>query len=145
MMIMNSIPVLFAVALKELLKGECDQDLECLANKLGHEQLSFLFGQMILLREVGTAVDAATCGAGFGYSGPAGLRFFSDMYKLGQQTNQGDADLAAFKAANSVAGALLHYPAGQVNATVEGIMAVEDGRVDGVSILPALIVGPPRK
>jgi hypothetical protein len=145
MMIMNSIPVLFAVALKELLKGECDQDLECLANKLGHEQLSFLFGQMILLREVGTAVDAATGGAGFGYSGPAGLRFFSDMYKLGQQTNQGDADLAAFKAANSVAGALLHYPAGQVNATVEGIMAVEDGRVDGVSILPALIVGPPRK
>lgn len=146
LLILNTVPVLFAVALKELLKGGCeDDDLECLAGRLAHEQLGFLFGQMILLREVGTAVDVATGGSVFGYSGPAGLRFFGDLYKLGQQTAQGKADLALFKAANQVGGALLHYPAGQVNTTVEGIIEIEKGNVEGVGIVPALIAGKPRK
>lgn len=145
MVLLNSVPVLFSVALKELLKGECGDDLECLAKKLGHEQLSFLFGQMVLLREAGVAIDAATGGQGFGYQGPAGLRFFADLYKTGQQINQGEADMAFFKSANQVAGAILHYPAGQVNATMEGIMAIEEGKVEGVDIIKALVVGPPKK
>ena len=145
MIILNTVPVLFSVALKEMLKGGCGDDLECLAGKLGHEQLNFLFGQMVLLREAGVAIDAATGGEGFGYQGPAGLRFFADLYKLGTQTQQGDADIAFFKSANQVAGAILHYPAGQINATAEGIMAIESGKVDGMGILPALIAGPPKK
>jgi predicted GNAT family acetyltransferase len=145
MVLLNSVPVLFSVALKEVLKGECGDDLECLGKKLGHEQLSFLFGQMVLLREAGTAIDVAAGGQGFGYQGPAGLRFFGDLYKLGQQTNQADADMAFFKSANNVAGALLHYPAGQINATVEGVMAIEQGKVEGMGILPAIIAGPPKK
>jgi hypothetical protein len=145
MVLLNSVPVLFSVALKEVLKGECGDDLECLGKKLGHEQLSFLFGQMVLLREAGTAIDVAAGGQGFGYQGPAGLRFFGDLYKAGQQVNQGDADVAFFKSANNVAGALLHYPAGQINATVEGIMAIEQGKVEGMGILPALVAGPPKK
>jgi hypothetical protein len=145
LVLLNSVPVLFSVALKELLKGECGEDLECLTKKLGHEQLGFLFGQMVLLREMGVAIDVAAGGQGFGYQGPAGLRFFADLYKLGQQANQGDADMAFFKAANQVGGALLHYPAGQINATVEGIMAIEEGKVDGMGILPALVAGPPKK
>jgi hypothetical protein len=145
MVLLNSVPVLFSVALKELLKGECGDDLECLGKKLGHEQLNFLLGQMILLREAGVAIDTAAGGQGFGYQGPAGLRFFSDLYKLGQQTNQGEADMAFFKAANQVSGAILHYPAGQINATMEGIIAIEEGKVEGMGILPALISGPPKK
>ena len=145
MIILNTVPVLFSVALKEMLKGGCGDDLECLAGKLGHEQLNFLFGQMVLLREAGVAIDAATGGEGFGYQGPAGLRFFADLYKLGTQTQQGDADIAFFKSANQVAGAFLHSPAGQINATAEGIMAIESGKVDGMGILPALIAGPPKK
>jgi hypothetical protein len=94
---------------------------------------------------MGVAIDVAAGGQGFGYQGPAGLRFFADLYKLGQQANQGDADMAFFKAANQVGGALLHYPAGQINATVEGIMAIEEGKVDGMGILPALVAGPPKK
>jgi hypothetical protein len=143
--LLNTVPVLFSLALKELLKGECDYDLECLTKKLGHEQLNFLFGQMILLREAGTAVDVAVGGNAYGYSGPAGLRFFADLYKTGQQVQQGEADMALFKAANATAGAVLHYPASQINRTVEGIIAVEEGRVEGLSILPALVAGPPRK
>lgn len=146
LLILNTVPVVMAVALKELLKGGCeDDDIECLLGRIGHEQLNFLMGQMILLREAGAALDVATGGGGFGYSGPAGLRFFGDLYKLGQQAGQGEADLAFFKAANQVAGAVLHYPAGQINSTVEGIVEVEKGNVEGVSILPALIAGKPRK
>ena len=140
MALLNTVPVLFSMALKEMLKGDCEWDTECLAKRLGTEQLNYMFGQMILLREAGTAVSAAT-GDGYGYTGPAGLRFFADLYKLGQQAGQQEADLAMFKAANSVGGALLHYPAGQVNSTVEGIMAIENGDVEGVNIFSALIAG----
>lgn len=146
MLILNTLPVIFSVALKEMLKGGCgNDDLECLAGRVGHEQLSFMMGQMILLREAGSAVDVATGGDGFGYKGPAGLRFFSDLYTFGQQAGQGDADMALFKASASVTGALFHLPTGQVTTTLEGIMAVENGDVEGVAILPALLAGKPRK
>lgn len=144
-LLLNSAPVLFSFALKELLKGSCEDDIECLAEKLGQEQAGFLFGQMIPLREVGAAVTIATGGPSYGYSGPAGLRFFNDVYKLTQQAKQGEADAAFWKAANNVGGALLHYPAGQINATVEGVVAVENGEVKGAAVLPAILVGPPKK
>lgn len=145
LLVLNTIPVLFSVALKELLKGGCDNDdLECLAKKIGKEQMSYLFGQMILLREAGAAVGALT-GDSFGYAGPAGLRFFSDMYKAGQQVGQGEADFAAWKASTNALGTLLHLPMGQVNSTLEGIIEIEKGNVDGVGILPAVIAGKERK
>ena len=146
LLLLNSVPVLFAVALKNMMKGGCDWgDTECLVEKVAQEQISFLMGQMVVLREVAVAGQAVIGGDAYGYQGPAGLRFFSDLYKLGTQVEQGDADFAAFKAANSVAGALFHYPAGQINSTLDGILAIEDGRVEGVSILPALIAGAPKE
>jgi hypothetical protein len=146
LLLLNAAPVLFAVALKNMMKGGCDWgDTECLVEKVAQEQISFLMGQMVVLREVAVAGQAVIGGDAYGYQGPAGLRFFSDLYKLGTQVEQGDADFAAFKAANSVAGALLHYPAGQINSTLDGILAIEDGRVEGVSILPALIAGAPKE
>jgi len=145
LLLLNTVPVLFALALKQMTKGECEwDDTECLLEKAGQEQINFLMGQMIILREVAVAGQALIGADTYGYQGPAGLRFFSDLYKLGTQVEQGDADLAAFKAANSVAGALFHYPAGQINSTLDGILAIEDGRVEGVSILPALIAGAPK-
>lgn len=146
MLILNTLPVVFSLALKEALKGGCtDGDLECLAGRLAHEQLGFLLGQMVLLREASAGVEAATGGDAYGYKGPAGLRFFSDLYNVGQQVGQGEADLALVKSVNSVAGALLHYPAGQINSTLEGILEIESGRVEGTGVLPALLAGKPRK
>ena len=144
MLLLNTVPVLFSMALKEALKGECDWELDCLAERLGYEQLSFLFGQMILLRDLGTAVEVATGGNNYGYGGPSGLRFFSDMYKFGQQVSQEDADLPLFKVANNVAGTILHYPAGAVNNFVEGAAAIEDGSAEGWAMFPALIAGAPK-
>lgn len=143
LLIVNAVPTIFALALHELLKNKCEWDTECLAKQLSVDQVNNLLGQMILLREAGSAVNAAA-GEGFGYSGPAGLRFFSDLYKFGQQASQGEMDMNTFKAANQVGGALLHYPAGQINSTLEGIMAIEDGDVEGVNIFSALMAGPPK-
>lgn len=145
MMLINTVPTVMATALALAMKGGCDwEDIECVGKKLAQDQLGHFMGQIILLREMGAAISVATGGDGYGYQGPAGLRFFSDLYKAGIQINQGEADMALFKAVNSTAGAILHYPAGQINSTVDGIRAIERGEVEGIQILPALISGPPR-
>lgn len=133
------VPVIGSVLINALMKGAPD-DEEWL-EQIIEEQIGFLMGFFPLTREMTSAVQAATgFGGQFGYNGPAGLRFFSDLYKLGQQVGQGEFDMAAFKAANNTAGVLFHYPAGQVNRTVEGTAALLEGRTDN---LLAVIAGPP--
>lgn len=144
-LLLNVMPVIYSVALKNLLKGECDwDDGECLLQRYKSEQMSTIFGQMIGVRDLGIAVDVATGGNAYGYSGPPSLKFFSEIYRFGQQTEQGEVDMPMFKAANNALGILLHYPAGQINSTVDGMLAIERGEVEGVSIFGALISGAPK-
>jgi hypothetical protein len=129
------VPATLGALLKAALKGEID-DEEKLAKKIAAENLSYLLGTMVLLREIAPAVQSA---AGvneynLGYGGPAGLRFFGELYKLGQQVGQGDIDGAFLKALNNTAGVLFHYPAGQVNRTVEGAVSMMEGN-DGPGAL----------
>ena len=93
-----------------------------------------------LTREMTSAVQARPASAASSATAPAGLRFFAELAKLGQQVGQGEFDMAAFKAANNTAGVLFHYPAGQVNRTVEGAAALIEGRTDNPL---AVIAGPP--
>lgn len=145
MLIINVVPVLMAVALREMMRGKCEiDDTECLAERYVEEQMGHLFGQMVLLRELSSAGAAMVGGETFGYQGPSGVRFFADVYKAGVQYGQGDVDWPAVKSTLNVMGSLLHWPTGQIVATTEGIMAVENGEVEGVSILPALLFGPPK-
>ena len=74
-----------------------------------------------------------------GYGGPAGLRFFQSIDKLGQQVGQGEADAAFWKALNSTAGVHFHYPSGQVQRTVEGAIAVMEGKTQNPA---TLVLGP---
>ncbi|MDD3884562.1 MAG: hypothetical protein PHW66_06455 [Gallionella sp.] len=136
-------PAIMGALMKSLLKGGDDDDDE-LAKQLIAEQISFLMGQFIGVRELTAAVQAATGVGipGIGYSGPAGARLFSEMQRLGQQINQGEVDEAFLKAANNVAGILFHYPAGQVARTVQGAQALIDGETTNPL---APVVGPPRK
>jgi hypothetical protein len=144
-LLLNVMPVIYSVALKNLLKGECDwDDTECLLGRFKSEQMSTIFGQMIGVRDIGVAIDVATGGDAYGYSGPPSLKFFSEIYKFGQQADQGEVDMPLFKALNNAGGILFHYPAGQVNTTVEGMLAIERGEVEGVNIFGALISGPPK-
>jgi hypothetical protein len=123
------------------MKGGVPDDDDEWVELLLAEQISFLFGFSPVLRELtASAQTVAGVGNGFGYSGPAGLRFFNEATKLSMQIAQGELDMAAFKAANNTAGVLFHYPAGQVNRTVEGTVALIEGRTDN---LLAVIAGPP--
>ena len=134
------VPVIGSVLINALMKGAPDDDEEWV-EQIIEEQIGFLMGFFPLTREMTSAVQAATgFGGQLGYSGPAGLRFFSDLYRLGAQVGQGEFDMAAFKAANNTAGVLFHYPAGQVNRTVEGTAALLEGRTDNPL---AVIAGPP--
>ncbi|MCK4795567.1 MAG: hypothetical protein KAV87_68185, partial [Desulfobacteraceae bacterium] len=145
MVIINVMPALFGAALRELLKNECEGEMECLMEKYAEEQVSFILAMTIPSREMGAGLGALVGLETFDYKGPAGLRPFADIYSLQVQTSQGEMDKAWMKAANKVAGSILHYPAGQINQTVEGMMAIESGEVEGAGAVRALLTGPPRK
>jgi hypothetical protein len=114
-----------------------DDDLESLAKRLAGDQISYLMGLMVGLREVTSAAQYATNTKPFPttYSGPAGVRFFSEMEKLGKQIGQGDLDMALFNSGINVAGIALHLPTGQVKKTVEGSVALMEGETDNPAVL----------
>lgn len=145
MVLINFVPAMLSLLLRNALKGACEwDDPECLAGNYAREQVGYITGQMVGLREMTTAVEAVAGTKTYGYEGPAGMRFFADVTKLGQQLGQGEADLPLFKVANSVGGAVLHYPAGQINNTVDGLVAIQNGEVEGWGVLQALISGAPK-
>lgn len=139
MLLLYTVPAVLGTLLKAALQGDTDDEDE-LAKKLIADQMNYLLGTMVGLREIGGAT-AAALGLPSGYSGPAGVRFFSEVQKLAKQVEQGEADAAFFKALNSSAGILFHYPAGQLNRTAEGVNAYLNGETENPA---AVIVGPPR-
>lgn len=134
------IPALAGALIKMALKGEDFDDEEKLAKTLAAEQLNYLLGTMILTREIGGGISAAV--SGFSYTGPAALRLFGEVSKFAQQAGQGEVDAALLKAANNIGGIVLHYPAGQVQRTVEGMTALYEGETENPLVLFA---GPPRQ
>ncbi len=137
MLLLYTIPVVLTAALKEVVKGGQgpDDDEEWYA-WLIKEQLSFMTGTLVGLREISSAIQGM-----YGYSGPAGTRFFSEAGKLVKQAEQGELDAALAKSANNTAGILFHYPAGQVQRTIEGFLALKDGTTANPA---ALLFGPPK-
>lgn len=133
------IPAALGTIVKSALHGGGDDDE--FARSLIADQLNYLFGTVVGLRELAATIQGAT-GLYSDYSGPGGARFFAEFAKLGKQAAQGEADEAFFKALNSSAGILFHYPAGQINATISGIQALADGKTENPG---ALLVGAPPK
>jgi len=103
---------------------------------LVRHNLSYLMGTMLGLRELSGAVEGY-----FGYEGPAGARVFASSTRLVKQVEQGELDAAFWKALNDTAGAVFHYPAGQVRRTLEGMAALMEGRTENPV---ALLTGPPK-
>lgn len=139
MLLLYTVPAVLGTLLRAALQGDTDDEGE-LVKKLIAEQMSYLLGTMVGVRELGGAT-AAAFGLPASYSGPAGVRFFNEVQKLAKQIAQGEDDAAFFKALNSSAGILFHYPAGQLNRTAEGVNAYLNGETENPA---ALIVGPPR-
>lgn len=140
MILLYTLPAVLSTLLKAALKGDMD-DKDKLKRQLIADQLTYMLGTMVGVREMSGAVQTSL-GLPGDYQGPASVRLFAEMAKLGKQVNQGEADASFWKTLNNVGGILLHYPAGQINATAEGIKALHDGTTHNPG---ALIVGPPPK
>jgi hypothetical protein len=136
-LLLYTIPALMATLLKHALTGGDDDEL---AKKLAADQLTYLTGTILGVRETSAGIQGAL-GLYSDYSGPAGARFFAELAKLGKQAGQGEADAAFLKALNNTAGIALHYPAGQVQRTVAGFEALRNGETRNPL---ALLVGPPK-
>jgi GNAT superfamily N-acetyltransferase len=137
-----TVPAILGSLLKAGLKGDWEDDEEKLAKKLAKEQLNYLFGTMVLLREVGGAFTG-----NFGYEGPAGLRLFGALQKLVKQAEQGDVDKDLVKALINVGGVVGvpgvgQFPSGQVNRTIDGVVAVSEGKAGPTAVV---FGAPPKK
>ena len=112
--------------------GAGDDDPEKLAKKLLANQIDYLMGLMVVVREFGEAAKTVTGANDLGrdYTGPAGLRLVTDVGALAKQAHQGEFDDAFRKAAVSTVGDLFGLPSAQINRTVTGTQAVIEGKTD---------------
>lgn len=144
-MLLMVVPAVLGKLLKDALTGSGDDydDPEKLAKALAAEQISYLLGTMVGLREATAAVQrvAGVSQFNMSYGGPAGLRFFQELDKLGTQIAQGKPDRALRKSALNTAGILFHLPAAQINRSLDGLQALVDGKTSNPL---AVIGGPPR-
>lgn len=126
------IPVIFFAALKDAItpgdSGDWD-DWESILNRVLKEELAFLMGMFVGIRELGPIYDAAQ-GKPVGYQGPAGLRPVGDAIKLAKEVGQGDLDSGLRKAIINLAGSIFGLPAAQINRSITGAEALNNGDTD---------------
>lgn len=134
------LPALGTVALSRASgrSGPKDDSVARFAGDVGQEILSTGLNTMVLVRELGGLVQDGTRG----YAGPAGARLAELLYNVANQAKQGKADVGLFKATNAAAGVLFRYPALQVQRTIDGWTALQEGRTSNPA---ALLVGAPPK
>lgn len=131
-LMLYTVPAVLGYAMKAALTpGDSgDDDFEEIAKKLAAEQLSYLMGIMVVVREFGEVAKIATGNQSFGYQGPAGVRAISDAQKFGQQAMQGEFDDAFRKSAVNLLGDFTGLPAAQINRTITGTKALADGKTE---------------
>lgn len=112
-----------------------DFDEEAFAERVMKDQISYLMGTMVGVR------DASGFITGFDYSGPSGLRFYSMAERAARQWMQGEVDQAAVKATIDTAGILFHFPSTQVNRVWQGTLAV----LEDDAPMKSIVYGPPRE
>ncbi len=130
-----TIPATLGFAMREALKGG-DKDPEELVKGLIIEQITYMMGTMVLLRDIAGAF------AGHDFRGPTGTRVLVDASRLIQQIAQGELDITLAKAFLAAGGTLLHIPTGQLITTLDGIVALMEGETES---LGALIAGGPTR
>ena len=130
------VPATITSVMYGVLKGGDDDEPEDWLKRIVADNLNYMLGTMIGVREIGGALTGFA-----GYSGPAGARVFSAVGNLGKQVAQGEIDEAALRSANAVGGVLLHYPSAQIDKTVRGLIQYANGDAGPQAVL----VGPPPK
>jgi len=139
-MLLFTVPAVLGSILRDALRGELDDDLEdpeAWAAKLVSENLAYMLGTMVVLREAGGALQGFS-----NYEGPAGARGVASISRLATQVRQFEFDSGLVDSLNAAAGVFFHYPAAQVERTTKGIAALMEGRTENPL---AVLVGPPRE
>lgn len=141
MLLLYTVPAVLGQALKDAIVpgGDEDDDWLDFAKGAVGAQIDYLFGLFVIAREFAGAAKIVTGTTDFGaqgYPGPAGVRMIGDVYKLGAQAAQGEADLAFVKSFINVAGDMLGLPSAQINRTITGTAALSEGDTDN----PAAVV-----
>lgn len=136
MLLINVLPSVLGTLIYTLLLGDDDdRDIEGFIKKAGGDLIGYMMSQIVGLREF----SGLATGGNTTYAGPAGMRFFKETTNLANQVRQGEADEAAFRAANKTAGILFKYPSTAVDRFVRGSAALEQGEAGPL----APVVGPP--
>ncbi|MGL4272093.1 MAG: hypothetical protein ACRCTO_07340, partial [Pseudomonas paracarnis] len=128
------VPAVLGFFLKAILTpGDSgDDDPEKLAKKLLANQIDYLMGLMVVVREFGEAAKTVTGANDMGrdYTGPAGLRLIADTVSMAKQAHQGEFDDAFRKAAVNMVGDMFGLPSAQINRTITGTKALAEGKTD---------------
>jgi hypothetical protein len=129
-LLLNVVPVVLAGILRAAMRGEPPEPTD-----VARDLVASIFNMFIGVRELAGWVQTGQAG------GPAGLRIIPATENLIAQAAQLEADAAFWRALNMEAGILFHYPALQLQRTVEGTNAI----LSGETINPLVLVGgPPR-
>lgn len=141
MLTLYVLPAMLTVLLKNAVVPGDDEE-ESLLQKYGKEQIGFLLGLFVGVRELQGLAPLAVGSRMFDYAGPAGLRPIGEVLKFGQQVEQGEVDKAAVKGFINLVGFAIGLPSAQINRTLTGAEALEEGNTDNPAALLTGYQGP---
>jgi hypothetical protein len=132
MLLLYVVPVILNKAIKDALTPDDDDDdwdMGKIARELISEELSYLMGNMVVAREISDIPGIFLhTNKGRSYSGPAGLRNIAELHTFSQQAAQWEFDDAFRKTAINLVGNFTGLPAAQINRTISGAKALQEGK-----------------
>jgi len=146
MLTLLTVPVVLNYGLRSALTPNAEDDeegFEAIARDLIAEQLSYLMGTMVIVREAAFVSDivAGKESPRRGYEGPAGLRLINETGRFVTQTKQGEFDRAFRKSLINMLGVMFGLPSAQINRTVDGLEAIGEEEVTGPEAALAPLTG----
>lgn len=133
LMLVNALPVAMMIAIDQAvsaLAGGDGDDEDKMANKMASGFFSSLLSQLVGIRELSQIYNAFAGNPGSDYSGAVGTRLAADTINLAKQVGQGDMDASLRRALINFAGETMRLPAAQINRTITGLEAINDGQTD---------------
>ena len=143
MLMIYTLPAMGTVALAGLVGKRDPDDEDSWFEAVAREHLATAMNTMVFVRELSGLVRQTSRA----YSGPVGTRVFELLTRAGQAIKRDwedeEVDVGRYmRMANEIGGVFFHYPAGQAQRTVDGWVALEEGRTSNPL---ALLFGAPRK
>jgi len=128
--LLAAVPIASAMLVHQISRKK---DKESFARKLAGETFDHAVGMFVFARELSGFVQSGE------YSGPAAVGVLGTLKRLSHQVSEGEITAGALRSANEAAGEILGYPAPQINRTVEGILALWEGKTTNPA---AVLFGP---